>query len=373
MATPHTNVNASWANFIGEHFRRLDITPDVVQRTLIEQLQQVGDHLRAKASPPRKSPLSKWLPRRHPSTQAPCGVYLWGGVGSGKTLILEAFHRFLPHAKKQGFHFHRFMRMVHERRRAVDGADPLQAVARDFRDHAVFLDEFLVNDIGDAMLLGGLLEAMQANNVVLLITSNTPPDALYEGGLQRERFLPTIDLIESQFAVMQLNSPTDHRMHLLRSLGTYHTPCDGGAAAAMRDQMNALGGDNVQDGGEVIVNGRPIPTIRLANAAAWFSFGALCETARAASDYIQIARDRSTMLLSGVPQMDGRDDIARRFIHLIDVVYDHRVKLVVSADVPAAQLYRDGRLRDEFKRTISRLTEINSEEYLSSLHKPRGC
>lgn len=363
-----------WLNYISALLERRDITPDAGQVALIRKLESLSGHLSAKARLHRRwRRTTQWLRALQPRRKIdlpPWGVYLWGEVGSGKTLILEAFHRFLPHTRKKHFHFHRFMRMVHKARHDIGGADPLATIARDFSDHAVFLDEFMVDDIGDAMLLGGLLQAMRENNVVLLTTSNTSPDSLYLGGLQRERFLPTIALINEQLAVFHLESDMDYRMRLLREMGTFHKPCDERSNNAMLDEINSLGVLHSKPGRSITVNGRDIPTIRLSDNAVWFSFDTLCGTARSSADYIRLAGDYPTIFLSGVPNMDGNDDAARRFIHLIDVLYEHRVKLILSAEAEASGLYGGGRLRKEFQRTISRLTEINSEEYLSRGHKP---
>ena len=219
------------------------------------------------------------------------------------------------------------------------------------------------------MLLRGMLENLFARGVVLLATSNCAPGALYENGLQRRRFLPAIELIEARLRVLALNTGVDHRRRLLQRAGTYHTPSDDrarpppGSAGAFRPPSARA------RGATLTVNDRPVQTVQLSDNVAWFSFAALCGTARTASDYIQIACDYPAVLLSDIPQLNGRDDDARRFIHLIDVLYDHRVKLIAAAAAPALSLYQKGRLGREFERTASRLTEMGSSKYLSSRHR----
>ena len=374
-----------WSDYVRDYFAQYDVgdmtdmtmAPDDEQLKIIARLD--GALTRLCKQDPKPSLFARLLGRINRSNKSPssglCGIYLWGGVGSGKTLILEAFYHFLTQTgKKSGkahFHFHRFMRMVHQKRFDIkDAALAFNSIANEFKNHVVFLDEFFVNDIGDAMLLKGMLEAFHKSDTVILITSNTEPDGLYAGGLQRERFLPAIDFIKSQFEVIELSSAVDYRARMLRATGTYHTPCDDAADKALRTQMKALSIRDIEVSKDIVVGNRTIPTVQLSSAVAWFSFKTLCETNRAAGDYIRIANEYPSVLMSGVANMDGRDDVARRFIYLIDVLYEHHVKLIISAEVTIDNLYGRGKLSEEFERTVSRLLEINSEAYLSALHKP---
>ncbi|GAP64898.1 putative ATPase [Mizugakiibacter sediminis] len=306
------------------------------------------------------------------AAEAPPGLYLWGSVGRGKTFLMDLFFDGLPHARKLRRHFHRFMVDVHAMLRALDHReDPLRDVAADIagRARVLCLDEFLVADIGDAMILGNLLKHLFARDVVLVTTSNTEPARLYWDGLQRARFLPAIALLERHCRVHELVSPRDWRLRALTRAPVYCTPAGAEAERALAAIFERVARGTVEEGGSVVVNSRAIALRRRAEEVAWFDFAALCEGPRAVADYIELARRYATVLVSNVPQFTPEmEDEAKRFIHLVDEFYDRRVKLVLSAAAPIVELYDGVRLRAEFARTESRLIEMQSEAYLAQEH-----
>lgn len=302
------------------------------------------------------------------------GLYLWGGVGRGKTFLVDLLFDHLPIAHKQRWHFHRFMGQVHARLRALpERADPLAEVAGALAGELrlLVLDEFFVGDIGDAMILGRLLEALFARGVTLVTTSNTVPAELYRDGLQRARFVPAIRQLERHCQVLKLESPTDYRLRQLTRAAVYHHPLGEAAEAQLAAVWQRLTADVPAEAGPLRIHGRVLPARALAEGLAWFDFAALCEGPRAVADYIELARDFHTVLVSGVPLFDGgNDDPARRFVHLVDEFYDRHVNLIVSAAAAPTALYRGQRLRHEFERTASRLIEMQSAEYLAREHRP---
>ena len=304
---------------------------------------------------------------------APRGLYLWGGVGRGKTFLIDLFHATLPLVAKRRTHFHRFMREIHAGLRTHAGEqDPLATIAREWSAQwqVLVLDEFFVSDIGDAMLLGRLLEHLFAEGMVLVTSSNTPPSQLYKDGLQRARFLPAIALIEQQCMVLQLDSPQDYRLRALTRSPVYRQPLDEQTDAWLATRWQELTSGCAQDSLPLRIDGREIPTRALAEGSAWFDFTALCEGPRAAGDYIEIAREFHTVLVGGIPVMDASsDDAARRFVTLIDELYDRHVNLVCTAAAPPPMLYAGERLAGAFERTASRLIEMQSTEYLSLEHR----
>jgi cell division protein ZapE len=302
------------------------------------------------------------------------GLYLWGGVGRGKTWLMDSFFETLPLKDKLRLHFHRFMREVHaELKRHPDQRDPLREVAAHFRHRAqvICFDEFYVSDITDAMLLGRLFQQLFAQGTVLVATSNLPPDELYKHGLQRERFLPAIRLLKSHCQVLNVDGGTDYRLRHMRGADLYCVPAGPGADARLETVFTGLTGRQPFRTGFLTVNERPVPALRYADGVAWFGFEALCEGARSQEDYIEIARSFNTVLVSGIPEFGpDREDAARRFIALVDEFYDRRVKLAVSAAAPPERLYASKRLGFEFQRTQSRLVEMQTKEYLSLPHLP---
>jgi cell division protein ZapE len=265
------------------------------------------------------------------------------------------------------------MREVHARLREHAGQrDPLAAIAKQWRDslRVLVLDEFFVSDIGDAMLLGRLLERLFAEGVVLVTSSNAAPQALYKDGLQRARFLPAIALLERQCAVVQLASEHDYRLRALTRSPVYRAPLDAQSDAWLSRRWGALGGDAAHVDAGIVIDGRRIPVRARCKGMCWFDFAALCEAPRGNADYIEVAREFHTVLVGGIPRMDGdRDDAARRFVHLVDELYDQHVNLVCTADAAPAGLYAGERLHAAFERTASRLMEMQSTDYLGLEHR----
>ncbi|HEY4529061.1 MAG TPA: cell division protein ZapE [Luteimonas sp.] len=362
-----------------EGVARGEWSDDPAQHAPIAALDRVHEAL---LDTPRRG----WLARTFGggAKDAPQGLYLWGGVGRGKTFMVDLFYAGLPlpvaklDAKggdgngKRRTHFHRFMRVVHERLREHAGErDPLAAIVAEWRRslRVLVLDEFFVSDIGDAMLLARLLERMFAEGIVLVTTSNIQPSGLYAGGLQRARFLPAIALLEQHCQVLEIVSDTDYRLRELTRSPVYRTPLDAESDAWLAARWHALGGDDAHRDGSIELGGRRIATRARCPGMAWFDFAAVCEGPRGASDYIEITSEFHTVLLGGIPVMDAtRDDAARRFVTFIDEAYDRNVKLVCTAEAPAHALYTGERLAGAFERTASRLIEMQSAEYLARHH-----
>lgn len=347
---------------------RGDWSDDPAQHAALRELDRL--HAALSAPPPRKGLLDALFGK--PVTTSPNGLYLWGGVGRGKTFLIDLFYAGLPIGEKRRTHFHRFMREVHERLRAHAGErDPLAAIAREWRStlRVLVLDEFFVSDIGDAMLLGRLLERLFDEGTILVTSSNAAPSDLYRDGLQRARFLPAIALIERHCNVIYLDSPNDYRLRALTRSPVYRTPLDAGSDAWLESRWHELRGDDDHRDAGIEIDGRRIAVRARAKGMAWFDFEALCEGPRGSADYIEIATEFHTLLLGGVPVFDAtRDDAARRFVTLIDELYDRRVNLVCSADALPPALYRGERLAAAFERTASRLIEMQSAEYLALEH-----
>ncbi|HEV7137837.1 MAG TPA: cell division protein ZapE [Steroidobacteraceae bacterium] len=301
------------------------------------------------------------------------GLYLWGPVGRGKTWLMDLFFQSLPFPERRRRHFHRFMHDVHAQLKSLQNVEaPLEAVAERLAAQVRVLcfDELFVTDIADAMILGGLLRGLFHRGVTLVATSNVPPRDLYRDGLQRARFLPAIELIERQVEVVAAGGDRDYRLRQLTQAGTYLPSGDANTAARLRTLFAELSDHAEASDGTVAIEGRPIPVVLESEAAVWFEFDALCAGPRSQDDYIEIARNYQSIVLSDVPVMGTlRENEARRFIALIDELYDRCVKLVISAAAPPAQLYRGERLTLEFQRTASRLTEMQSEEYLAREHR----
>ncbi|CAM1000309.1 cell division protein ZapE [Rhodanobacter sp. Root179] len=302
------------------------------------------------------------------------GLYLWGTVGRGKTFLMDLFAASLPHGVVLRRHFHRFMGEVHDSLRQLgERQSPLVEVAAGIaaRCRVLCLDEFLVNDIGDAMILANLLDALFERGVTLVTTSNTAPSNLYRDGLQRARFLPAIALIERQCHVVEMASSRDWRLRALTQASVYLTPPGAEAHRTLEKIFASQAGDEVEQDGQLRINGRDIPFVKRADGVLWFEFGALCEGPRAVADYIALAKAGPAIIISNVPQFTVySEDAAKRFVQLVDEFYDRHVKLVLSAAAPITELYDGERLRAEFGRTESRLIEMQSEEYLALPHRP---
>lgn len=299
------------------------------------------------------------------------GLYLWGGVGRGKTFLVDLFYDSLDFPQKRRTHFHRFMREIHARLKQHAGErDPMAIIAKEWRRdmRVLVLDEFFVSDIGDAMLLARLLERLFAEGVILVTTSNTVPANLYKDGLQRARFLPAIALIEQHCVVMEIESSTDYRLRELTRSPVYRVPADDAGDAWLAERWQTLTHAPLK-AGELMVDGRPIRTRARCRGFVWFDFDALCEGPRAAADYIEIANVFHTVLLGGIPRFDGsNDDPARRFVTAVDEFYDRHVNLVCTAAASPIDLYHGERLAHAFERTASRLIEMQSAEYLGREH-----
>ena len=302
------------------------------------------------------------------------GLYFWGGVGRGKTYLVDTFYDCLPFERKMRVHFHRFMQRVHSELNSLEGEkNPLEIVAERLAAEArvICFDEFFVTDIGDAMILGGLMEGLFARGVTLVATSNIVPEKLYENGLQRQRFLPAIALVEKYTQVVNVDAGIDYRLRTLQQAELFHHPLDAGADESLRDSFERLAPEPGKHWERLEINSRYLTCRCLADDVAWFDFAELCDGPRSQNDYIELARIFHAVLISGVPEfVSDKDDQARRFINLVDEFYDRNVKLVLAAAKPLLELYSGGRLEFEFQRTISRLQEMQSFEYLAREHKP---
>jgi cell division protein ZapE len=320
--------------------------------------------------------LARLAGRDKPAAGPPAvrGLYLWGGVGRGKTYLVDTFFDALPLERKQRIHFHSFMRAVHaELKQLQNQQDPLRVVARRFAETArvICLDEFFVSDITDAMLLYGLLKELFARGVTLITTSNIEPDGLYRDGLQRARFLPAIALLKQHLDVLNVDGGVDYRLRYLEKAEIYHYPLDERADQILNDLFDHIAPEPGHRGGDVEIEGRYIPTLREADGIVWFNFRAICDGPRGTADYIELARCYHTVLISNLPVMDWQmENQARRFVNLVDEFYDRGVKLILSAAAPVLELYRGEKLKFEFQRTVSRLQEMQSHEYLERPHLP---
>lgn len=342
-------------------------TADPAQRVAMVRLQKLyAELLTFKAA--RRTKLRKMLAR--PSM--PKSVYLWGGVGRGKSFLMDCFFDAVPYRRRRRVHFHAFMQEVQNDLRQLNHQpDPLQKVADRIAAQTRLLcfDEFHVSDIADAMILGRLLEALFERGVIFVMTSNYPPDGLYPDGLMRVNFLPAIKMIKARFDVLEVDNGYDYRLRALEEIESWLVPDDASADARLMEDFRRLTGTAPQ-AGEIEVLGRRFPVRGRIDDVIWFDFDALCRTARSQNDYLEIARTCHTVLLSNIPVMRASEaSEARRFTWLIDVLYDFRVKLVASAAAPAYELYVEGTHANEFARTVSRLIEMRTHEYLAEPHR----
>lgn len=365
--------NGPWQRYQAD-LQRDDFSPDPSQEAAVRLLDDL--YRRLLAAQQRDTGLVARLSRR--LSRAPAepeiGLYLWGGVGRGKTYLVDTFCDSLPFERKLRVHFHRFMQRVHGELKALGGEkNPLQRVADRLADEALVIcfDEFFVTDIADAMILGGLMEALFARGVTLVATSNIEPGHLYENGLQRQRFLPAIALIEKYTRVVNVDGGVDYRLRTLETAELYHYPLDAAAEDSLRRSFERLAVEPGRHWERLEVNGRYLTCRCLADDVVWFEFPELCDGPRSQNDYIELARVFHAVLLSGVPVLGaGTDDQVRRFVNLVDEFYDRNVKLVITAAKPLPELYQGGRLEFEFQRTVSRLQEMQSHEYLARAHRP---
>jgi len=377
-ATPAASAAPAGAAVLQLYRRQLEerrLEGDSAQLEVVAKLDDLRRRLLVQARAPRVR-LPRWLTglARGAARAPPTGLYLWGGVGRGKTWLMDLFFETLPVGRGRRLHFHRFMydihaRLAHLRQQRSPLEHIAQALARATR--VLCLDELYVSDIADAMILAGLFEGLFRHGVTLVATSNVAPAELYKDGLQRERFLPAIRLLERHLEVSRLAGVTDYRLRQLTQAGIYLTAGAPETGARLAALFATLAATQAQSGGAIEIEGRPIAVIRAAAGAVWFDFEALCAGPRSQNDYIEIAREYQSVIVSDVPVLEGaRDDEARRFIALIDELYDHNINLIVSAAAPAAELYRGERLRQPFARTASRLIEMQSEQYLAREHRP---
>ena len=350
-----------------------DFSADAAQAEAVRHLQRLYDELMARQNE-KNSFVSRLKNKFSRSNEPVTGLYFWGGVGRGKTYLVDTFFECLPFEKKIRIHFHRFMQRVHHRLTELQGIEnPLEAIADDFAEEAIVIcfDEFFVSDITDAMILGGLMQAMFARGITLVATSNIVPQELYKNGLQRSRFLPAIDLVKKYTVIVNVDSGVDYRLRTLETAEIYHCPLDAQADVSLNLSFDRLAPEEGSQGQDIQIEGRDIQTIKVADGVLWCEFLSLCDGPRSQNDYIELARIYQAVLISNVPVLGvSTDDKARRFVNLVDEFYDRNVKLILSAEAEIEDLYLGGNLEFEFERTKSRLLEMQSHEYLAREHKP---
>jgi len=345
------------------------IRPDAKQERVIYALQT-----RIEQYQPQ---LSLWQRLRQTITgKKPInGLYLWGGVGIGKTYMMDLFFQCFPGERKVRMHFHRFMKQVHDELKCLQGEkDPLIIIAKNFSINidVICFDEFFVTDIADAMILGGLLEALFARGICLIATSNIEPDELYKNGLQRARFLPAIECIKQHTEVFHLAIETDYRLRVLEKAGVYFSSLDHKTQEAMHACFQQFSHGVSPTTEPIIINERSIPVVQCANDIVWFDFDVICNVPRSQNDYLEIATLFNAVMVSNVPKIaPEQDTLITYFIHLVDVFYDANVKLIISSEVPIEEIYPSGRKHPAFRRTQSRLQEMQSRDYLHRAHSQR--
>lgn len=349
---------------------------DPAQEMAVSHLQHFWEELVAAEARSHQKSLLQRLGLVKPRVECVRGLYFWGGVGRGKTYLMDVFFDALPFERKYRTHFHRFMQRVHKRLKGLDGQkNPLDIIAAELASEyrVICFDEFFVSDIADAMILGGLFQQMFSRGVSLLATSNIVPDELYRDGLQRQRFLPAIAALKEHTRVLNVDGGVDYRLRALQQAPLFYTPCGVEADAKLEAFMITLAPDHAEHRENVAleVEGRQVVAKKVCDDVVWFDFAALCDGPRSQNDYIELAREFHAVILSDVPQMQReKDDQARRFINLVDEFYDRNVKLIISSAVGLTDLYVGGKLSFEFQRTQSRLLEMQSTEFLARPHKP---
>jgi cell division protein ZapE len=355
---------------------RADFSHDAAQEQAVDQLDQLWHRLVEREK--WRGSLT-WMTKLHPANrqrlQTPeRGLYFWGGVGRGKTYLVDTFFDSLPFNNKMRVHFHRFMQRVHRELKSLQGQkNPLEAVGARLAEETCVLcfDEFFVSDITDAMILGELMNQLFGRGVALVATSNIPPDKLYENGLQRARFLPAIALIKQYTQIVNVDSGIDYRLRALEKAEIFHFPLGAAADASLASSFLALAPEAGRKHQRIEIEGRWIDALEVADDVLWCDFRALCDGPRSQNDYIELARIYHAVLISNVPVLRGEhDDMARRFINLVDEFYDRNVKLLLSAEADIQDLYLGSNLAFEFQRTKSRLLEMQSHEYLARPHRP---
>ena len=362
------------------HFsQRNDFQPDPDQLAVVTELERLFGELEGYRQY-RAGKINRLVTNLGAGRKPPRGMYIWGGVGRGKSLMMDAFFKASRHRRKRRVHFHEFMREIHARMRGLSGQeDPLDTISTEIARELRLLafDEFHVSDIADAMILARLLELLIAKGVVLVMTSNYKPDDLYPNGLQRARFLPAIEILKREMDVVALEGGVDHRRRLLDALRVYYTPIDAEADANLARFFEAMTKASYAENGTIEIGGRALAFRRRAKGVIWFDFAELFEKPRSQVDYLEIASAYHTVLISGVRRMlPSQTDVVRRFTWLVDVFYDQRVKLVLSAEAePEALVATSGEatgpermVQKEFARTASRLREMQSKDYFSRKH-----
>ncbi|ORU89804.1 MAG: ATPase [Cycloclasticus sp. symbiont of Poecilosclerida sp. M] len=347
---------------------------DPAQRQIIDCLSELYEALVTTQKSSKSNGFFSKFSASDKANNVPKGLYLWGGVGQGKTYLMDVFYDALPFKKKQRTHFHRFMQKVHKQLGDLNNVtDPLQSVADQIvkESKVICFDEFFVSDITDAMLLGRLFEALFSRRICLVATSNIEPDGLYKDGLQRARFLPAIAALKKHCDVKKLDSGTDYRLRELEQAEIYHSPLDKEADETLLSTFKHMTATDVEFESSLELEGRQVQVKQCAEGVVWFEYLALCDIPRGSADYIEIARCFHTVLVSDVAVMtDMQNDLANRFINLVDELYDHNVKLIISAQEPPEKLYQGKKLAFQFERTVSRLLEMQSHEYLERPHLP---
>ncbi|WP_406667988.1 cell division protein ZapE [Gallaecimonas sp. GXIMD1310] len=352
---------------------RPEFQHDQAQENAVQHLQRLYDDYLARMAGNSKG-LKGWLAKLANKTPAPVkGVYFWGGVGRGKTYLVDTFFECLPTERKMRAHFHRFMYRIHQDLKALKGeSDPLLLIAERIASETdiICFDEFFVSDITDAMLLGTLFEALFARGIILVATSNIVPDELYRNGLQRARFLPAIKLINAHCEVVNVDAGIDYRLRTLEKVQLFLSPANEDNRRHFATYFDQLAGERVSEQPQIEVEGRSIAALREADGVLMIDFRSLCDSPRSQVDYMELARCYHSVMVSDVHQMQAdHEDIARRFIAMVDEFYERGVKLIMLCDVAIAELYAGERLVFEFKRCLSRLEEMQSHEYLAREHK----
>lgn len=348
--------------------------PDPLQADTIQHLQQIYDDLLASEQSAHNfgNRFLKTIGFKRKKEPVK-GLYMWGGVGIGKTYLMDTFYNCLKTKRKMRMHFHRFMQLIHAELKIKQGEkDPLILVAKDIAKKTMLIcfDEFFVQDIADAMILANLFKALFAEGVSLVATSNVEPDDLYKNGLQRDLFLPAITLIKQYTEVLHLASDRDYRLRNLDAAGVYFYPLDIDAQAKMHDSFESFARGAGEVNAIITIDDRPIPTVRVSHHVIWFEFKDICSTPRSQMDYLEIAKTYQIVLVSNIPRLlPDQESAVTYLINLVDVFYDAAVKLIWSCEVPIEQLYVEGRYTFEFRRTVSRLEEMQSKEYLGQQHR----
>ncbi len=346
---------------------------DIAQQEVVNQLERIYVEMQSMEANTLWQSLKNRLVNKPKTVK---GLYVWGGVGRGKTYLMDCFFNALPFDQKLRVHFHRFMQMVHKRLTELENSkNPLVQIATEFSEkyRIVCFDEFFVSDIGDAMILGALTTEMFDRGMVLVATSNIEPNGLYKDGLQRTRFLPAIEQINQNMEVLELVSDTDYRLRMLDQAKLYWTPINEDSKSGLLQAFDTLTAGHIEKHEDIKLDvlGRKIPCRFLSEDVAWFHFDSLCDGPRSQNDYIELAKLFHTMVIEGVPVFtESKEEQARRFINLIDEFYDRGVKLFISADASITELYKGQRVTFEFERTESRLIEMQSHDYLAQPHKP---